>query len=1030
MRPLYLKLAAFGPYQGKVELDFTKLDGYDFFLIHGATGAGKTSIFDAICYALYGRTATQDRNGEMLRNQSASLDMPTYVILRFKLNDKIWEVERHPEYTRRAKRGEGTVVEKKYIALKEVTENGDLIKSYDRKEIDAKIRDMIGFSDDQFRQVVLLPQGDFQRFLKSGTNERRELMKVLFNTERYEKLENKLKERSKKLDVACKKIADNINNQLGIYDAENIAAFQNTLNEKKQKLSEQINLAKKLTVELKQVEKEKSAAEILRDKFKELAIADNNFKQAQKQIEADAALRLKLAEAQKVLAMTDIIKQKNLADSELQKRNADLAKLRQAGEKSRKKLDALKKLAEKYAAGKEKRQAERKSLTLMEQLLKEAASLAEKQQQLAKVQTDLAKFKKQIETKDEEISKLKAQKAKNQQEQKVLLRQAASLPAINLQLQQLQAEKEKIEQYQKNNTVANELAKKLAKAKAKAMEQQDAYDKAVTELERKRGLLKTARAAMLAENLQDGEACPVCGSLHHPELAKFIVEKISDAEIKTLAADVMIKQKASTKAQDEVNSLNNKKIKADTALKTLQADLSDNEGKIRSLSEITTILQEHIARQTAADLAAKKQQEIENIIKTNSDAEETLEAEQNNLRMKLSQLETNEAQLKAQCDSIINKLPAEEKDPVKLKQKYDKREKALLNEEKAAEKAKKDCDDFQVQHEAKQTQYMESLKETRRAEKMLAKVMADFTERCASLNITPAIIDEIEQSNWHDQAYCDEQNDILEKHKNEFNTAKATVVKYKNELADKKQPELEMITEKYDKLQNALNNAHSLQGSLQAECEKMTMITKSVIALEAEYQEKSKAYTVVSELSNIASGKSNGRKISFQSYVLNAALNDVLNSANVRLKTMTHGRYYLLLGKGHDNRSDSGLELSIFDNFNTNAENAERAVQTLSGGESFLASLALALGLADTVQQYAGGIRLDTMFIDEGFGTLDQSTLDDALNALFEVQRNGRMVGIISHVEELKKRIPARLEVKKSRVGGSTAQIVIGTADD
>ena len=122
--------------------------------------------------------------------------------------------------------------------------------------------------------------------------------------------------------------------------------------------------------------------------------------------------------------------------------------------------------------------------------------------------------------------------------------------------------------------------------------------------------------------------------------------------------------------------------------------------------------------------------------------------------------------------------------------------------------------------------------------------------------------------------------------------------------------------------------------------------------------------------------------------------------------------------------------MSIFDNFNTNAENAERAVQTLSGGESFLASLALALGLADTVQQYAGGIRLDTMFIDEGFGTLDQSTLDDALNALFEVQRNGRMVGIISHVEELKKRIPARLEVKKSRVGGSTAQIVIGTADD
>lgn len=1030
MRPLYLKLAAFGPYQGKVELDFTKLDGYDFFLIHGATGAGKTSIFDAICYALYGSTATKDRSGEMLRNQNASLDMPTYVILRFKLNDKIWEVERHPEYTRRAKRGEGTVVEKKYLALKEVDENGTLIKSYNRKEIDAKIRDMIGFSDDQFRQVVLLPQGDFQRFLKSGTNERRELMKVLFNTERYEKLENKLKERTKKLAVACQKIADNINNQLGVYDAENIAAFQNALNEKKQKLSEQINLAKKLTAELKQVEKEKSAAEILQDKFKELAVADNKFKQAKKQIEADAALKLQLAEAQKVLAMADIIKQKKLVASEVQTRNDDLGKLRQAGQESRKKLDALQEIAEKYAAGKEKRQAERKALTIMEQLLKEAANLDEKQQQLAKVQTRLTEFKQQREAKDKELSRLKAQKKQNQQEQAVLLRQAASLPAINLQLQQLQAEKEKIEQYQKNIFVSKDLANKLAKAKAKAMEQQEAYDKKAAELERKRGLLKNARAAMLAENLQEGKACPVCGSLHHPDLAKFIVEKISDAEIKALEDEVNTKQKASAKAQDNVNELNNKKTKADTSLKALQADLSDSEGKMRSGSEITTILQEQLAKKKAANLAAEKQQEIEHNIKINSDAEKRLEAEQKDLQTKLSQLENSEAQLKAQCDAIINKLPIEDRELGKLKQKYDKREKALLSEEKAAEKAQKDCDDFKVQHEAKQTQYGEALKERKKAEEMLAKVLADFAERCASLNITQAIIDKIEQSNWHDQAYCDEQSDRLEKHKNEFNAANAALNKYKNELADKKPPELEVITEKYDALQNRLNSVHSLQGSLQAECEKMAMIIKTVMALEAEYQEKSKAYTVISELSDIANGKNNGRKISFQSYVLNAALNDVLNSANVRLKTMTHGRYYLLLGKGRDNRSDSGLELSIFDNFNTSAENAERAVQTLSGGESFLASLALALGLADTVQQYAGGIRLDTMFIDEGFGTLDQSTLDDALNALFEVQRNGRMVGIISHVEELKKRIPARLEVKKSRIGGSTAQIVIGTADD
>lgn len=1026
MRPLYLELSAFGPYREKVQLDFTKLNGYDFFLIHGATGAGKTSIFDAICYALYGRTATQDRNGEMLRNQSASLDTPTYVKLKFALNDTIWQIRRQPEYTRRAKRGDGIVTEKKSAALDKLNAAGEIIKSWERKEIDAKIQAMIGFSVEQFRQVVLLPQGQFQRFLKAGTIERREIMKVLFNTERYEKLENKLKERANSLEKDCKKIDTKIQNSLEVYGAEDMEAFASILAAKQQKLVEQADLAAEFMQKLSTAAKAKTLADQLQVKFKALDEAKNEFSRASKQQEADAALSEQLIIAQKVLSLSDIIKQKAVVEADLQDRQANLAKLRQEGQASKIKLADLAAEEKRYEEQKSSRQARRKALTLLEKSLHDAETLINKEQDLARVTASLADLKQQKNKAASKLVQIKTTYNQAQQEYNKVIEKTAKLAAAKVELANLQNEKKQIISYEQMKKAAADIEAKLIAAKADYDKSSKAYQEAAALLDEKETLLKTARAAMLAENLQEGEACPVCGALHHPELAKFVVEKITDEDIEKQKKELLQKEQTRDGAQAVYNNLKAEQSASNAKKAALEASLTNIAGKILLLTEINSLIAKKQAAIAALEQAEKRQAELTKILQTSEKTEQDLTAKEAELQEQILAVEKETAELQALCAKIKQDLPAEAGNPVELKQNYRKQEQALIAEETAAEKAQKALMVMQEEHTKRQSDYAIALKEKDKVEINLAQITTELTERCASLNITPAMIEKIKASKWHDRAYCEAQEALLKQNEVSFKAAKANLSKYQEELATATRPDFAEINAQYKQLQNELKNIHSEQGALQNACQEMLAVAKNVDKLNAVYQKKSQTYTIISELADIANGKNTGRKISFQSYVLNAALNDVLNSANVRLRSMTHERYYLRLGKARDNRSDGGLELAIFDNYN----GSERAVQTLSGGESFLASLALALGLADTVQQYAGGIRLDTMFIDEGFGTLDQSTLDDALNALFEVQRNGRMVGIISHVEELKKRIPARLEVKKSRIGGSTAQIVIGTADD
>ncbi|ETI67085.1 AAA family ATPase [Neobacillus vireti] len=1039
MKPLKLTMQAFGPYAGSESIDFSELGNRTMFVISGKTGAGKTTIFDAISYAIYGKASGEDRGGPDLRSQFAADGLLTEVSLDFALRNKVYSITRSPQQLKKKDKGEGYTQLGAKAELYSWDANGEkkLIASK-ISDVEEKIKEIMLIDANQFRQILMIPQGEFRKLLTSDSKDKEVILQRLFHTQLYKMVEEKLKLEATELkrsvedqvqarNEAIRRIQAVTNKEL--HDYLEAGSVNDTIimpllvaeisgmgelleqldSQLKAKVYEQDRLKEQL-IKAEAILKQLQTKEELKEKKVQLESQKDLFAEKEKQVQRaqKAALLAKQEELCHRLKRESDQLETNVKSLHVKIESLNgLAKQHEAQLR-----DELEREGERQAA-----LAEANRLVNMKDDVYSYAALVKetalKGAFLKTAKEKLQALERSVEQNDQMVKSLLQQKSEIEKGQLTYLENER-------QVEKLQAELDRLEKYEKVHgrlqTAEQNLKVISGRYENTAARFMDAKA-LVEEIERK---WLHGQASLLASRLHDGEACPVCGSEHHPTPAlQHDGSMPNEEELK--AAKEQLNKWEKEKAADEA-----KLYQGQSAVRTQQEAVAE------MLIEIRT----YRADFTETDLTYVKSEVVT--------AKNSLIQLQTNLAKQISQLgqvkidlEKRESE-KAALQSVIQQLAAEVTD---LTVQYTEKKTNLTRMmnvipenlrseaeyEKALTTAKKRHEQLVKQLEAAQ-QHLQAVKEklsneTARlvdAEKHHASKLEELdTER------------EIFKNKLAEQGF--ETYGLYAASKRtegEIRSLEADIRSYREELrsvsdrleeltellADVKTPDVEGLKLELGSLSSKIEVLTQQRTDLFVKRRDNEEIYTRVENLNEQMKVLEERYKLIGHLYEIAKGQNNFR-ITFERYVLAAFLDDILREANVRLRKMTSGRFQLLRktdrAKGN---AQSGLELLVFDQYT----GQERHVKTLSGGESFKASLSLALGLADVVQNYAGGVSLETMFIDEGFGTLDPESLDQAIEALMDIQSSGRLVGIISHVPELKERIDVRLEVIADQTGSRT----------
>lgn len=864
MKPLKLTMRAFGPYAGETVIDFEKLQGRHLFLICGPTGAGKTTILDAMCYALYGKTSG-DRTGEKMRSDYADSSERTEVIFDFMLGDKTYRATRSPAQMVDKKRGSGQTLAAMQASLSEL-EDGKEINTL-RTGIEEAAGKLIGLNADQFCQVILLPQGDFRKLLVAKADEREAILKQLFKTQRFSDFKDRLKDR---LDA---KVREKMEKQTR---EDQILSSSGATDEKQ--LSQMVEEAGK---ELKE------AQDIVKSREKE----SNEFREV---YQKETALMGHFTELEKALKQDAALKNE---EGRMKEMEASLSLIRSARE-----------LAPYFVQ--------------LDGITREGKQEAVK---LKTAKADMETYSKLNETLEKRIQELDAMKEKREEERKTALKMQDLVPKAKLYgaaVQALKNAKNALSRAEEETKRLQAAAEAARKARDEQKEKADAVRKSYIE----------GQAFLLAEGLEDGVPCPVCGAIHHPAPARG-GDNVAKAE------DVERAQKEYERASAAYDRANDTKEKHSTgAYAKAMSDHAKADAQMKTLEEIPE------AYRDPKYLEAESTRLLTDIRKWEQDKETAA-----------AQLRKAGADLSASQAACRN---AEERRE-ELVKKYRETESVL---KEASDKA-----GFQSLDECKE---------------------------------------------WYKKKDTEESvRKTLEQYRADRKSTEERIKAEEQATAGKERPDMQALNEKSKALQYQLKKASERAAALKERTETLQKAVSDARAIEKELEDLRKEEGLIRGLYDLTSGKKT--RITLERYVLGTLLDDVANAANLRLLSMSRRRYSLHRMTDESGLGKGGLSLEVSDSFTGRS----RPANTLSGGETFLASLSLALGLADVVQSRQGGVRLDTMFIDEGFGTLDPDSLNSAMNTLIDLQNTGRMVGIISHVPELEERIDARLRVTPAEKG-------------
>ena len=876
MKPIKLTMQAFGPYVQKQEVDFTLFENKGLFLISGDTGSGKTTIFDAIVYALYGELSGDIRKPEMLRSKYANPNLDTYVELEFLLHDERYLIRRSPEYMRAKKTGTGLTKHPSSVEFTDFKHAKVLTKV---NEVRQAMNDLIGLDMKQFKQVAILAQGEFLKLLLASTQERTKIFRELFQTSDYSRLQDVIHEKAKqaiaKTDQAQEQLqlAKDALEELSEEEKENVEQIEQWLKTKTSALA---------TLQQKEKELTKQSANLFQQKglLTQQAARYQTFVQATKQKEE---LMPKLVENEKNLEL-------------LEKQKPEIEQLIYGQKKLVEQLDQFKQV--------QQVQAKQKRAQMNFEQIQNACQKEEAQIQEGKIQLEVqAKQLQQWQDLEAKIEKNKAQVEKVEKLKQLQSKQAAQL------------EKQKKEQAT------------FIEYNQQALQAQNDYTNA-------NQLFLAGQAGLLAQDLQDHQPCPVCGSLDHPHPASFNDQTPKEEEVRKLETIRSKKEKQATNQSVICAKLAQEIEYLDQDIISLQQQLGNLDIE-QVLKEQKELFAQNQQKQQLTKLHQQNQTKLEQAQKVLKDKQEQLSQAKLEVHALLERVETLKKTIDIQDEQQARHKLAQDQ---KVCAEYEK-----LYQQTKAENEKLKANDAQIEGVLK----------------TFEKKPEDIQPLLVAMNAQIATM-ETDRENV--------SKEII--HLN-------GVIKTNRTLFERIEEQMKELPKMHDEAQNLKLLSDTLNGSLTGQA-----------------------------------------KINLETYVQIAFFEQIIRRANTRLFMMSGGQYELLRANEQGGNSKVGLGLDIKDYYN----NSTRSVRSLSGGEQFMASLCLALGLSEEIQLEAGGVSLETLFVDEGFGTLDEECLSKAISAL-SMLADSRLVGIISHVESLMNRIDNQIVVSKDPVTGSHARI-------
>lgn len=934
MRPIKLVLSAFGPYASKVELGLSKLGENGVYLITGDTGAGKTTIFDAITFALFGKPSGDIRDVKTLRSEYANEEIETYVELDFIYHDEEYHIYRRPEYTYTHVQKNGEVKQRsKATDAYLILPNGDRIVK--PTEVTKQVEQLLGMKRDQFRQIAMIAQGSFLEILNADTKERGRLFEKVFMTSKYSVLMDRLNQMAKESSIALNDAKLRLQQIISDIRVPEILQeqYEQTLEtfamndiQPVYDLLDKIIIGAKEGIENLQKQKEQVQKQLQKSRKEETE---------------------KTKQLQDLLSLEKLLKEKPVKE---EKANRYTERLKTDGEKYRIQIDALK-----------KEQAQ------IEHELPEYAGLTKLTAKLTEIKKQGSSVLKDLETKTILKKQLDEDITLKQKEAQILTDSELSLNKLFIKEEEIE---KKISAFYHASMIQSNYQNAVDNLKEKTQFLQESTDrKAMLQKQYDDAQLSyfANQAGLLASRLIKGEPCPVCGSIEHPGPASYSDQLVTQEEInqyKKKADQVEKEYQVASKACVDAN------LKMSTLQNELELVLKSVTEQTIPLGNVKTFIDEHTVQ---------------------------LKKEQKEISTRIKQLQ----QQSKRYQELLKMIP-------KLQQKLT----ALAEEVSQSEitQAKLSVEHEQIQKQVQETTAkLKYSSETEAKDRVaiLAKQILEYQQQIDQLaNESKLAMDEL--------VYVSAQIDML---REKVESSIDEIPLQKNQLG-LLQAEIENLQVQQEEILKSIHDTQMYESDAQD--------TKKKIKSESDaYQTKLSRYSSLRELADVAmgNGRSSKEKITLQEYVQIAYLDRMIHKANERYLSMSNQQYQLVRSAGtKDKRSHEALDLDVIDFSNGSI----RPVSSLSGGESFIASLALALGMSDEIQSQAGGIQIDTMFIDEGFGTLDQDSLNNAIQTLMKLSGENRLVGIISHVKELKERIHKGIIVTKDLHGshGSVAKVI------
>ena len=1049
MRPIKLVMNAFGPYASKEEVDFEAFGENGLFLITGDTGSGKTTIFDAITFALFNRTSGMDRSISNIRSDFAGAEEETYVEFTFSHIGQTYQIYRSPQYEKIKKDGSGfTTKTAKARLLREPDEPVE-----GTNKVDEAVANLLRIDYQQFKQISMLAQGEFKDVLNADSKRRGEILQKIFSTERYAYLSRRLDDRARTAYGEMKNIFRSIDQYFDGIQYDEQSRYAKEIIHQKQ---------------LMQTDREQYQVDRKVELLNQMIAEDTEKIEAQEayviQKQKEAAEKLKAYTL--IHANNELFRKYQLIESEkeqLESKKEEMDEKKNLLLKQKKAVYEVKTLYDAYELTKRDYENIREKCVNADRELKEAESNLN----IVKADLEEAEAKKTLaDAKKEEAGRLlaeedqyqKREKLKNQiihcenESEQLTCQKTLKEADIKQRKDTIEAEYARMreltgcnegyllaeqdclrltEQWKKVRILLTEkipAVKKtkdaLKNAQQDFLEKRAEYDSRNEQYNQYEKLLEEARAGILAAGLMEGKPCPVCGSMEHPAPAPMPAEGVTENGLKER------KEKRDT-AEQIKNNANEKTIALNSQFETEQKSLYDEirtqlelpameeateEETIRKLElhlEQITMQKEAAEKKKEQFLEEKQEQEaLQNQVQENEKWLETAQDELKTICEKMNLLGTQKAELEGQRKAIRNL-------------KYDSLEAAVKERTKLTNEAE------EIYHIMEQKQLEAQNARVVLAEKKTAcqSLMEQKTTLAGTLNEKEIAYVKVRES----QAFVDETDFLLYLvPKEEISRREEEILKYesavtankanyksaKEDIRDKEQLDEEQAKLESDSYKEAAEQERELLTKLKQRKERNVETANKILHKKLEVEDKLEEVGMLTNLANLFNGKTAGKnRTSFETFVQMSGFDRIIHAANRRLLPISGGQYQLYRHEDLNAKGNIALNLDILDNYT----GKKRPVNTLSGGESFMASLSLALGLSDCVTASAGGIKIDTLFIDEGFGTLDEKSLNDAITMLHELSASDKLIGIISHREELREELPKKILITKTNKGSHIA---------